>query len=744
MSSANRNNLPEASEPAALSGDAPRRSPLLIVWQRRWIIVVCLLLSIAAAIVYLFTAIPLYRGTAKLVIEQNARLIPNDPTGAMVAHTQNFLWQQCTLIASRAILEPVANDPYIRSLPSFAGNPDVLGALRGMVDASVGRRDDVISVAVTSTHADDAAVIANAIVVAFTNYHDASKRSKARELLDILQNQKEKLDRSLLEKRKEMLDFKTRNASFAFGLDRTDPTLDRLNRLAAALTEAQLNTFNVQAAHDTAKSMMNDPEKARQLLETRQFKSETAQLRRELRELQQRMTGLSKNYLPGFPELSAIQGSIKQLHQEMADEDRKIIEAYVGELEAQVAAARSNQEQIQNLLSEQRKEVLMRNTLAAQHAVLESELEGLERYADVIYGRIKELSLTEDVAAMNVRSVEAAVPNFAVVDPNRSLVLAYAILIGLALGGGLAFLVDWFDQRLHSAEEIKQMLGLSVLGIVPHIAGSRDPSERGTLVHREPMSDEAEAYRTIRTAIYFGQTQHVARTILITSPAPGDGKTTLASNLAIAMAQAGNRILLLDADFRRPSQHRIFAIDKSQGLSNVLAGDAKLADVIRAAPVAGLDVLPCGPIPANPSEILNSQMFADVLDELASKYDHVLLDSPPVMPVTDARILAASCEGTIIALRADKSTRKASLHCRDLLQSVGCRILGVVVNDVPRRKGLYGYYYTYGEGYHYQYGYGRRAAHGNGIHRKSNGAAHSAATTADRASESAPAERKSS
>ncbi len=711
MSAFNRNPMTDL-QPADLgspgSSEAPRRNPMLVVWQRRWIIVICLVLALGAAIVYLSVATPIYQGTAQVIVEQNTpRIIANDPSGMMMANAPNYLWTQCTLLRSRAILEPVANDPAIRGLKTFEGDAqDVFGQLRNMTTAAVGRRDDVISVSVKSPFAEDAARIANAIVVAFTRYHDTAKRSTAREILDILQNQKVKLDSELAAKRQAMLEFKTKNASFSLGTDRANPTMERLARLSAALTEMQLNTLNAQAAYETAKTMMDDPIKARQLLETRQFKSETAQLRREMREMQQRFAGLSKNYMPGFPELNAIQASIKQLNDEMAAEDRKIIEAYVAELDAQVQAAKRNEEQIQNLLNEQRKEVLQLNTVAAQYAVVQSELEGLERAADEIYGRIKQLSVTEDVGALNVQRVESAVPADHPVEPNKPMTLLYALVAGSMLGAGLAFLRDWMDQRLRSAEEIKQVLALPVLGVVPHISGTRTPMQRGMHLHLEPMSDVAEAYRTIRTAVYFGQTGGVAKTLLITSPAPGDGKTTLASNLAIAMAQAGNRILLLDADFRKPTQHKIFELDKRSGLSSVLAGDAKLAEVIHSTPIAGLDVLPCGPIPANPSEILNSQTFADLLQDLSSRYDHVLLDSPPIMPVTDARILAASCDATVLALRAEKTTRKGAVYARDVLHSVGSAILGVVVNDVPRRRGIYGYYYSDAE--MYQYGYGHR------------------------------------
>jgi capsular exopolysaccharide synthesis family protein len=269
---------------------------------------------------------------------------------------------------------------------------------------------------------------------------------------------------------------------------------------------------------------------------------------------------------------------------------------------------------------------------------------------------------------------------------------------------------------------------IPVLGVVPHIVGTRTPSQRGMQLHLDPMSDVAEAYRTIRTGVYFGTPGGAAKTILVTSPAPGDGKTTLASNLAVAMAQAGNRILLLDADFRKPMQHKIFNLPKGVGLSSVLAGTMTLEQAIQETVVPNLSVLPCGPIPANPSEILNSQSFADVLDQLVERYDHVILDSPPVLPVTDARILAASCDATILAIRAEKSTRKAATYARDTLTSVGARLLGVVVNDVPRRKGIYGYYYS--DSYLYQYGYGNTKARSTAA---ANGAANGAKTpqTAD-------------
>jgi capsular exopolysaccharide synthesis family protein len=196
--------------------------------------------------------------------------------------------------------------------------------------------------------------------------------------------------------------------------------------------------------------------------------------------------------------------------------------------------------------------------------------------------------------------------------------------------------------------------------------------------------------------VFFGAPKDQAKTILVTSPAPADGKTTLASNLAIAMAQAGQKTLIIDGDFRKPMQQNIFNVNHSDvGLSSTLAGITTSSEAIRPTEVEGLELLPCGASVPNPSELLNSDRFAQLLEILSDRYDRIIIDSPPVMPVTDAQILAAICDVTLLVLRAKKSTRKTSKQARDGLSSVGARILGAIVNDV-QRKDRYGYYNSYG------------------------------------------------
>jgi len=226
---------------------------------------------------------------------------------------------------------------------------------------------------------------------------------------------------------------------------------------------------------------------------------------------------------------------------------------------------------------------------------------------------------------------------------------------------------------------------------------------RGQKVLLEPRSVVAEAYRTIRTAVFFGALKDQAKIILITSPGASDGKSTIASNLAIAMAQAGQKTLVLDGDFRKPMQHRIFDIDDNKGVSSVLAGQHTIDEAIQAGPIKELDILSCGPEVPNPSEILNSDLFATLLKNISGQYDRVIIDSPPVTLVADSQILGAICDTTILVLRVEQSTRRLSQRARDNLLSVGAHILGVVVNDVSRKHRHYGYYSDYG--YYSHYGY---------------------------------------
>jgi capsular exopolysaccharide synthesis family protein len=222
--------------------------------------------------------------------------------------------------------------------------------------------------------------------------------------------------------------------------------------------------------------------------------------------------------------------------------------------------------------------------------------------------------------------------------------------------------------------------------------------ELAKLVHRQPMSEGAEAYRTLRTAVYFGACAGRARTLLITSPGPGEGKSTTVANLAIAMAQTGRRILLMDADFRRPQQHAIFGLEGEKGLANVLRGEVTPEEVIEATEIGNLEVLPCGAIPENPAEMLSSSAFAELLAGLRARYDTVVIDSPPAGAVTDAPILSTQVDASVLVVRVGVSSRQGVSEAMDCLNGVGAKMVGVVANEVicRSRHRYYGRHGRYG------------------------------------------------
>jgi capsular exopolysaccharide synthesis family protein len=679
-------------------------------------VVVVTVLFLAAAAVKLVRATPKFLATAKITVEQNQRPISSaGDQGNVVDESQTFLYTQMEIIKSRKVLEAVASakvgDTSIAELPTFKSGETAqpLIYLRNNLTVSVGRRDEVVSVSVKGPYADDAAILANQIVEQYSNYIATERHSSSKDVHDLLKVEKAKLDDQIEAKRQEKLAFQQKYADLIIGNDRINPTLDRLGQITAELTNAEFATINAKSDYETTKALATDKDKIEELLNSRVLRSERAELLTKMRDKEEELQGITATALPGLPGYAVAQNQIAALKKEMADEDKALVDAYVADLEQQYEAAKLRQAELLDAFNQQKAQVKDLNDKAAELAVINSELQGLESFEADISKRVQDLGIDVDANIPTVNEFEEAKPAEALqVEPDIPTTVFEALVLGLVVGSGLAFLRDWLDQRLRSAEEIKQVMQIPILGVVPHIVGARTPSQRGMQLHLEPMSDVAEAYRTIRTGVYFGTPGGAAKTILVTSPAPGDGKTTLASNLAVAMAQAGNRIILIDADFRKPMQHKIFQLTKGIGMSSVLAGTMTLEEAIQETVVPNLSVLPCGPIPANPSEILNSQAFADVLDHLVEAYDHVIIDSPPVLPVTDARILAAGADATILAVRAEKSTRKGSVYARDTLASVGARLLGVVVNDVPRRKGIYGYYYS--DSYLYQYGYGNNAA----------------------------------
>jgi capsular exopolysaccharide synthesis family protein len=276
--------------------------------------------------------------------------------------------------------------------------------------------------------------------------------------------------------------------------------------------------------------------------------------------------------------------------------------------------------------------------------------------------------------------------------------IVLAIAGGTLMGIGLAFFFEFIDNRLKSPAEIKTHLGLPLLGIVPAIS-AKTLGTMVPLVNNGMPAHFGEAFRTIRTNVLFASADVGSKSIVVTSTSPGEGKTLVSTNLATSMAMAGQRVLLIDADMRRPKVHETFELAQEPGLSNFLVGDTKASEAVRRTPVKNLWVMPAGKHPPNPAELLGSRMFKDFLTSLGEHFDYVILDSPPVMAVTDACVVSNLATGVVFVVGAEMTSRGAAKAAVDQLDSAKSKHVGAILNRVELEKHAYYYSQYYRSSY---------------------------------------------
>ena len=666
------------------------------------IVLVTTLAALTAVLVYLIKTAPIYISTSRIFVEQSGPKIVSETEEGILTQSKNYLYTQAALLKSTPILAAVADTTGIRQMQTFAKVDNPVALLKSVLNVRVGSKDDIISVSFKSPYPAEVAQVVNAVVESYIKYHASRKRSTSAEVLKILQNEKDKRNKEFSEKLKAMMDFKRENVSLAFETNQGNIVIERLGRLSTVLTEAQLATIESKSAYESAKAMVSDPAKLTQFIEAQRAKGvyvstvgEKGELMSKLDQLQLRLKDRLRQVTPEHPAVTSLENEIAHIRSQIDQMDTDFAQAQLAVLEQQYLAAKDKVEQIAKYYQDQRQLVLNLNDQLAQYTILQSEWEQTKKLCDILGDRIKELNVTEDVGALNISILEIARQANNPSEPQKGRYVGIALIIGLMLGCALALLRDWMDQTLRSAEEVSSVIGVPVLGVVPSMFGERSIVARGRKVHFEPNSRAAEAYRAIRTSVFFGVPEGKAKTILITSAEPLEGKTTLASNLAITMAQAGQKTLLLDADFRNPMQYKVFETNGSNGLVSLLSGTTTLERAIHASGIEGLELLPCKTQLVNSAEIINSKSFANLIKDLSNRYDRVIIDSPPILPVTDAKILAAISDVTLLVLRADKSTRKSSRLARDGLLSVGANLLGVVVNNASK-KGRFGDHSGYG------------------------------------------------
>jgi succinoglycan biosynthesis transport protein ExoP len=711
MNAEMNNELPDAPslKGCSVAGEAVEvfsESLFRVLARRRWTVLATAALALAGGFLYLQRATPVYTSTSKVCVEQTGPQIFEKDTSGMISMWDRYLYTQAARLKSTQILSAALKAPGMAGLKTWANADDPMTVLRRHLEVVVGKKDEIISVSFVSPYPEEAAQIVNTVIGSYIAAHEQRTRTTLGEVVRILKEEKTKRNEDLLLKLQKMTEFKQHNEGLALGTDQDNNIIVRqLEPLASVLREAQLATLESKSFYDAVRKTADEPSGLRQLAEGQRARgiyattsSESTFLRTELNRLEREKAETLRELKPNHPVVRALEDERQRTQKRLAELDEESARGVLAAAEQQYLAAREKEQELQKYFEKQRQEAVQLNKQLTQYTLLQSDYEQAMKLCDLLDNSIQRLDVTTEVGALNISILEAAEPALRPSQPQKAKTAGAALALGLAAGIGLALLRDRRDQRLRSAREISTVLSLPVLGVVPSIRGGQQaPCFRGQQARTNPDSREAEAFRTIRTALFFRSANGGARTILITSPAPREGKSTVAANLGIVIAQAGQRTLILDADFRRPMQHRIFGVDrKAKGLSLVLAGRMAPEEAIVRTDLENLDVLTCGPEVSNPAEMLNSDRFARLVKTLSFEYERIVVDSPPVVAVTDAHILGALCHATILVLRAEFSTRKVAAHAREGLAGVGARVLGVVVNDVSDKGDQYGCYTSYG------------------------------------------------
>ena len=689
------------SRPVPAAAAAPDNL-LTILWRSRWILLLCIIGSLGAGFAYITRCTPIFTSVSKLYVQQKTIAPPGVDTRLLPRYN---LYTQAELLKSTSVLSAAMQDSALGRMRTLAGADNPIAYVQKNIQVAVGKNDDIITVSFDSPYPVEAAEIVNVVVDAYIADHEKHKQKSSTDLLLSLRS---KLDEGRAERDRKLetlTQFKKDNTSLALESDQNTSLLQRYLRLQSAYTDAQIQTVEAESHKQRVAALAEHPAFLESLSQAgisapTAATGERSQLESKLFEKTRERLVSQTVLTPNHQYVENIDAEIEQIKARIAAIDKETVTAVLADAEQRCVEARQNEAQVAALLEKERQQVVAHTAQLAEYARLNEEYGQSREFCQTLEQQIRGIDLNDNFEAQEIRVLEVARPQSKPSQPQRARIMMMALVLGLLCGGAASLLRDLLDQTIRSADEIETVLGLFVLGVIPSMSRRQKASWRGQKTRLQPDTDEAEAFRTVRTAIVFGAAKESAKTVLVTSPSAGDGKSMLVSNLAIAMAQAGQKTIVLDADFRKPTQHIIFGTDPDgPGLTAALNGKATLAQAIQSTEVQGLSLLTCGSNMPNPAETLSSPAFAQVLRRLAQVYDRVIVDAPAVMAVTDSRVLGALCDVAVLVLRADRSRRHTSQRAIDALQATGTQLLGAVVNDVGRKGERFGYYGGY-EGYY--------------------------------------------
>jgi succinoglycan biosynthesis transport protein ExoP len=760
--------------PAADKGGINFRAIWRTILKRKWLILVIVFIVTCGATIEVYRTKSIYKATASIEVRKDATTLVKTQNIVIQTDDSDAMNTYLYMIKSRPLLLEVAsslkldhnpkffdvasrksiseavqtvfnrvrssNDPKlptpIKDIPATDLNKEMtpeekakwspyanlIGGSLGVEQLPAAR---LIMVSYTHTDPDTAAAVANTVAQHFIEQNFKSKTenfTKTSEWLDRttreLKAKVEQADQALATYlRDHDMSFVGRSKENTGNLG-TDKFLHFYEQVQRAEAERALK----QSLYEEVKkgNILNLPEVFSD--------SQMGELQKKLRELRVQKSQLEVNYGDKHPKIIEANDQIATV------EDQ--IKANVGTLEAKLKAeyekAMREEKQLKTILEQSKTEATQQNRAETEWTMLKQEADTQRSLYNEFLTKTSQVDLQRVEQNNNMQLAEPAESPTAPIGPDRLKTILTWMLLSFAGGIGLAFFLEYLDNTIKTIEDVATFAQLPALGAIPSMGGKNIRklaavkkggasalaktngntfTMPGQVAALESRSSVAEAYRVLRTSVMLSSAGGPPKLILVTSGQPGEGKTTTTVNTAVSLAQLGASVLIIDCDLRKPSTHKVFGVDHSRGVSTYLSRDVPLEGLIQKLPIANLSLLPCGPIPPNPAELISSEKMKNMLQMLTEQYDHILIDSPPLMHVTDPVILSTMTEGVILVVQSGKTTRDMLRRARQELTTVGAKIFGVVLNNVDFRKNGYDDYYYYR--YYESYGQDQKEASGD-------------------------------
>jgi polysaccharide biosynthesis transport protein len=687
-----------------------------IIRKRLWVVLAVVAIGVTGAVLYTMRLPRIFQATATIIVNPQApRVFGNDVdevfelgTGSYWSNQEYYNTQVSVVtgfpLAKQTVSQPYGDTTFFEKLApkeQFTALSDservdfAADILTGMLSAQQARESRVVEISVRNIDGKLAEALVNEHVKSYLAHMRGKRAVGSGKVSKYLSTELDSAEHALRDTEEKLYEFKKSHDILSVSLeDRQNILAADITRYSAALGDARVKRTELGSQLKRAQTLKDE-----EVLESPVFAlvgnaEQVAAIKRNYQEEVQKLGEVKALWGPKSEKHSEQQRRVTEVYSTLQAEARRAVR----EIEVRYQAAMATEGALNSELDRLKKEAMALGPLAIDYNRLAREQKSAEENFNLLIGRLRTSEQEGRNEQINVEEHEYARAAY-LVYPRLRLNIMIAIVLSLMLGVGLTFLLDYLDRTIKTAEDVERLVGAPLLGIIPVVSEVPSGDEakltraRDLYVAQNPASRAAECCRSIRTNILFSAADRPMKTITVSSPRPREGKTTTTIYMGSIMAQSGQRVLMIDTDLRRPRLHKSLGISKNRGLTNLILGDATIDDVVKTTDYPNLYVLPCGPQPPNPAELLLTNRFRQVLAELEQRFDYILLDSPPVLAVTDAVVLARMSNGVMLVAQAGKTLLDDVGHSARKFRDVDAPILGVILNDMDISDRRYGYYY---------------------------------------------------